>query len=91
MNLFVGWNSWSVLEYLMTGEKVEDTYWYFKSGYYTNFKPLWLSKPFKNYEGQEIDKIYIPSSLLDEDYDYIKTLGAKEILYLEEGEYEHKI
>lgn len=89
MNLLIGWNAWSVLEFLMTGENVENTCWRYRSGYYVGFKPPWLAEPFEDYKGQRIDKVFIPSSLSEEDYRFVDSLGAEEIFYLEEGEYDY--
>lgn len=89
MNLLIGWNAWSVLEFLMTGERVQDTCFFYKRGYYKDCNPAWLAAPFRVYRGQRIDKVFIPSSLSKEDYEFIHSLEAKEIFYLEEGEYDY--
>lgn len=89
MNLLLGWNPWSVFEYLMTGEKVENTCWKFRRGYYKSDDPDWLAEPFIPYVDQHIDKVYAPSALTSEDYAFIKTLGNPEVFYLEEGEYDY--
>lgn len=90
MNLFIGWNAWSVLEYLMTGEDIQNTYWRFKDDYYKGFTPTWLAKPFKMYKDQKVDKVFAPSSLTQRDYDFIKSLRVDDVYYLEEGEYDYR-
>lgn len=89
MVLFIGWNAWSVLEYLMTGENIEDTYWKFKADYYKDYVPTWISSPFKLYNGEKVDRVYVPSALTDADKDFLINLGVSDIRYLEEGEYDY--
>lgn len=88
-NLLMGWNPWSVFEYLMTGESIENTCWQFRHGYYKHEDPSWLSDPFEKYSGQHIEKVFAPSSLYATDYAFIKTLGNVDVYYLEEGEYDY--
>lgn len=89
MTLFIGWNAWSVLEYLMTGEKIEDTYFKIKDSYYLELTPSWLTEPFKMYTGQKVDRIYMPTSMTQEDIDFVNALNVQEMYYLEEGEYDY--
>lgn len=89
MNLLMGWNPWSVFEYLMTGESVTDTCWQFRHSYYKHEDPSWLSEPFVKYCGQPIEKVFAPSSLCANDYAFIQTLGNVDVYYLEEGEYDY--